>query len=237
MADVYLAVSRGPEGFNKLVVIKRLKEGVAADPEVHVMFMDEARLAAKLNHANVIQTHEFGSIDGHRYLAMEYLEGQPLNHLVNRALRRDGPGKLPLGLVLRIVADTLQGLHYAHELCDYDGPPLKLVHRDASPHNVFVTYDGQVKLVDFGIAKAAVRSADTSTGIVKGKISYMAPEQALSHAIDRRADIFSIGVILWELVTGERFWSNLSEVQILQKMAFGEPPRLRSQKADAPAEL
>src|SRR5262249_46403785 len=156
------------------------------------------------------------------------------NRVINRAVKRDGPGKFPIGVALRIVSDALAGLQYAHELTDYDGTALKIVHRDVSPHNVFITYDGQVKVVDFGIAKAAVRSAETGTGIVKGKISYMAPEQALSHPVDRRADVFSVGIILWELITGERFWGHLSEVQILQKMAFGEPASLRSQKEDAP---
>jgi serine/threonine-protein kinase len=139
--------------------------------------------------------------------------------------------------MLRILCDALTGLHYAHELADYDGTPLKVVHRDVSPHNIFVTYDGIAKMVDFGIAKAAVRSAYTSTGVVKGKISYMAPEQALSAPIDRRADVFSMGVILWELAAGERLWGTLSEVQILQKMAFGEVPRLASRVPDAPPQL
>ena len=169
---------------------------------------------------------------------MEYLEGQPLNRVMarrNKGTRAGDP--TALAEMLRIVCDALAGIHYAHELTDYDGTPLKVVHRDVSPHNIFVTYDGMAKVVDFGIAKAAVRSAYTSTGVVKGKISYMASEQALSVPIDRRADVFSMGVILWELVAGERLWGNLTEVQILQKMAFGEVPRLKSRRPDAPAEL
>jgi serine/threonine-protein kinase len=245
MADVFLAVARGPAGFNKLVVIKRLKQGISDETEFEGMFMDEARLAARLNHPNVVQTNEVGQAAGHYYLAMEYLEGQPLNRIMTRLQR--AAGKPPeagvptavsaLPEMLRVVCDSLTGLHYAHELSDYDGTALKVVHRDVSPHNVFVTYDGVAKVVDFGIAKAAVRSAYTSTGVVKGKVSYMAPEQALSAPIDRRADLFSMGVILWELVAGERLWGNLTEVQILQKMAFGEVPRLRSRVPDAPEEL
>jgi serine/threonine-protein kinase len=245
MADVFLAVARGPAGFNKLVVIKRLKHGISDETEFEGMFMDEARLAARLNHPNVVQTNEVGQAAGHYYLAMEYLEGQPLNRIMTRLTRASGKppeagvptSASALPEMLRVVCDSLTGLHYAHELSDYDGTPLKVVHRDVSPHNIFVTYDGVAKVVDFGIAKAAVRSAYTSTGVVKGKVSYMAPEQALSAPIDRRADIFSMGVILWELAAGERLWGNLTEVQILQKMAFGEVPRLRSRVPDAPEEL
>lgn len=237
MADVFLSVARGPVGFNKLVVIKRLKDGVAEEAEFHGMFMDEARLAARLNHPNVVQTNEVGVEGGHHFLAMEFLEGQPLNRIMNRVARSGPLSPEQLGPYLRVVCDALAGLHYAHELCDYDGTALKVVHRDVSPHNVFVTYDGVAKVVDFGIAKAAVRSSYTSTGVVKGKISYMAPEQALSAPIDRRADVFSMGVILWELVAGERLWGTLTEVQILQKMAFGEMPRLKARRTDAPDEL
>ncbi len=234
MADVFLAVSRGPGGFAKLVVIKRLKSDVAAEKELHGMFVDEARLAARLNHPNVVQTNEVGNVGEHFYLCMEYLEGQPLNRILNRLTQR-GKKAIPEGL--RILCDSLAGLHYAHELKDYDGTPLKVVHRDVSPHNIYVTYDGAAKVLDFGIAKAAVRSAHTSTGVIKGKIGYMAPEQALTTPIDARADVFSIGAILFELVSGERLWAGLTEVQILQNLAFGEIPRLSSKMPDVPRAL
>jgi eukaryotic-like serine/threonine-protein kinase len=211
MAEVFLAVAFGPSGFNKLLVIKRLRPELAEDSAYLSMFLDEARLAARLNHPNVVQANDVGSIDGQHYLSMEYLDGQPLNRLFTVARTQ---GLQPTAAYLRLVSDTLAGLHYAHELADYDGTPLNVVHRDVSPHNVFITYDGQVKLVDFGVAKAATHAQRTSTGVVKGKISYMAPEQALSVAVDRRADIFSVGVILWELVTGQRFWGDRSEIQI-----------------------
>lgn len=234
MADVFLSVSRGPGGFNKLVVIKRLKPDVGEDPEFRTMFHDEGRLAARLNHANIVQANEVGEIEGHPYLAMEYLDGQPLNRVVPRVTKS---AMRPLDEYLRIVCDALAGLHYAHELCDFDGTPLSVVHRDVSPHNIFVTYDGQVKVVDFGIAKAATRSQHTSTGVVKGKISYMAPEQALCAPVDRRADVFSVGLILWELVSGKRFWGDLSEVQILKKMAFGDVPTLKEAWPEVPEEI
>src|SRR5262245_45560386 len=188
MADVYLSVVHGPVGFNKLTVIKRLRPSLAEEQEFLAMFLDEARLAARLNHPNVVQTNEVAEIEGQYYIAMEYLDGQPLNRILTRAQKA---GTLPRELLIRVVADCLAGLHYAHELADYDGSPLGVVHRDASPHNIFVTYDGQTKVVDFGIAKAATRSAETRGGVLKGKVAYMAPEQARSGEVDRRSDVFA----------------------------------------------
>src|ERR1700722_16531169 len=158
MAEGYLAVAGGPAGFNKLVVIKQIRPQLAEDPEFLGMFLDEARLAARLSHPHVVQTNEVGQ-EGERYfIAMEYLEGQPLNRIVHRLQKSGG---LPLALHLKIVGDALLGLHHAHELVDYDGTPLSVVHRDVTSHNVFVTYDGQVKVVDFGIAKALNSSTET----------------------------------------------------------------------------
>ncbi|AUX41934.1 uncharacterized protein SOCE26_033590 [Sorangium cellulosum] len=232
MAEVFLAAHRGPLGFEKLVVIKRLKPGIATEPEVNAMFLDEARLAARLNHPNVVQTYECGQIDDQYYIVMEYLEG----HSLDRICRKLDPSR-HRAVYLAILSDALAGLHYAHELMDFNGQPLHVVHRDISPHNIFVTYDGQAKVVDFGIAKWATRDADTSTGVVKGKIRYMAPEQALATMVDRRADIFSMGLIFWELVVGERFWGELSDVQILQRLTFGEIPQLRERWPAAPDQL
>jgi len=234
MADVFLAVARGPAGFSKLVVIKRLKPDVGEDPEFKQMFLDEGKLAARLNHVNIVQSNEVGEIEGHLYLGMEFLDGQPLNRIIQRVKKREVN---PVSEYLRVLSETLAALHYAHELTDFDGTPLDVVHRDVSPHNLFVTYDGQVKLVDFGIAKAATRSQNTATGVVKGKISYMAPEQALCAPVDRRADIFSVGVMLWELWCGKRFWGDLSEVQILKKMAFCDVEDLSTTTTDVPPEL
>ncbi|XXZ63594.1 serine/threonine-protein kinase [Sorangium sp. So ce341] len=232
MAEVFLAAHRGPLGFEKLVVIKRLKPGIATEPEVNAMFLDEARLAARLNHPNVVQTYECGQIDDQYYIVMEYLEG----HSLDRICRKIDPSR-HRAVYLSILSDALAGLHYAHDLMDFNGQPLQVVHRDISPHNIFVTYDGQAKVVDFGIAKWATRDADTSTGVVKGKIRYMAPEQALATTVDRRADVFSMGLIFWELVVGERFWGDLSDVQILQRLTFGEIPQLRERWPAAPEAL
>jgi serine/threonine-protein kinase len=228
MADVYLAVARGPIGFNKLVVIKQLRPHLAEMPDFLDMFLDEARLAARLNHPNVVQTNEVVE-EGSRFLiAMEYLDGQSFDRVLRRGQKAN---RLPLAQRLRVLCDALEGLHHAHELCDFDGTPLRVVHRDVSPHNIFVTYDGQVKVVDFGIAKAANCSAETRTGVLKGKIAYMAPEQARGDEVDRRADVFSAGLILWELLTGVRPWKGLNEIQILSRLAMGQIPPPSSELA------
>jgi serine/threonine protein kinase len=234
MAQVFLALASGPAGFNKLVVIKQIREQFADDPEFLTMFLDEARLAARLNHPNVVQTNEVGG-DGKRYyICMEYLEGQPLNRLFSRVGAERG---LTRGMQLRILVEALAGLHHAHELADFDGKPLQVVHRDATPHNIFVTYAGQVKVVDFGIAKALSSSAETRTGVLKGKIAYMAPEQALGDKVDRRVDIFSVGMILWEVLAGKRLWKGVPDVAVLQKIVAGAVPSPRTLKADIPEAL
>jgi serine/threonine-protein kinase len=165
---------------------------------------------------------------------MEYLDGQPLNRIL---WRMTGRGGLPLGLHLRVIADVLGGLHYAHELADYDGAPLGVVHRDVTPHNVFVTYDGTVKVVDFGIAKARDSATHTKVGIIKGKIAYMAPEQARGETVDRRADVFAVGVMLWEALTGARPWKGQSELNILKSLLAGEFPSARATNPEIPARL
>ena len=234
MAEVFLAVVAGPAGFNKLVVVKQIRPQLAEDPEFLGMFLDEARLAARLSHPNVVQTNEVGQ-EGERYfISMEYLEGQPLNRIIHRLQKTGG---LPLAMNLKILSDVLAGLHHAHELTDYDSTALGVVHRDVTPHNVFVTYEGQVKVVDFGIAKALNSSSETRTGVLKGKVAYMAPEQARGERVDRRADIFSVGVMMWEAATGRRLWKGVPDITILQRLLSGEIPTPRSVKEDVPEKL
>jgi serine/threonine protein kinase len=233
MADVYLAVAAGPAGVNKLQVVKRLRRECAEDSDYVAMFIDEARLAARLNHPNVVQAFEVGKEAGEYFLAMEYLDGAPLNRILARAKERPAPP----GVLLKIVADALAGLHYAHELMDYDGTHLAIVHRDASPHNIFVTFDGQTKVVDFGIAKAATRSNETRTGVVKGKVTYMAPEQARCRPLDRRADIFVLGIVLWEVVAGRKMWERSSEADVFHRVLEGTLPNLSELRPDVPAPL
>jgi serine/threonine-protein kinase len=221
MANVYLAVARGQAGFNKLVVIKRMRQDLELEGDVQAMFLDEARLAARMNHPNVVQTHEFGHDDGRYFIAMEYLDGQPYSRILSR-LR----GELPAELHVRVVVDTLVGLHHAHELRDFDGTPLFVVHRDATPHNVFVTYDGSIKVVDFGIAKALDSAAQTRTGVVKGKVTFMSPEQVRGEPLDRRTDVFAAGVMLWEALAGRRMWDELPELSVVHELMYDRVPAL-----------
>jgi serine/threonine protein kinase len=232
MGDVYLAVSRGPGGFHKLVVIKELRSALATDGEFLTMFMEEAKLSARLHHPNIVQTNEVGQ-DGNRYfMAMEYLEGQALNRCAQRIPKEE----FTLAHHLRILVDALGGLHYAHELADYDGTPLHIVHRDISPHNILVTYDGQAKIVDFGIAKTRESAQQTATGVLKGKVPYMAPEQ-LDRNQDRRADIFAVGVMLWEAIAGRRMWAGKTDLGIVQALAEMKIPSIREGKPDVPEAL
>jgi eukaryotic-like serine/threonine-protein kinase len=221
MGVVYLALMRGPGAFSKLLVLKELKPELLDDPAVVDMFMQEARLAACLSHPNVVQTVEAGSDGNRHYIAMEYLDGQSLYRVLSRARRTGRP--VPFELQGAILCSALEGLAYAHAARDYEGNPLGIVHRDVSPHNVFIGYDGQVKVLDFGIAKAVTASAETRTGILKGKVAYMAPEQAAGAIVDERTDLFSVGVMLWEAATGRRFWSGVgNDMQILRALLRGD---------------
>ncbi len=238
MADVYLAMIAGPtgSGFTKLAVVKRLRPNLVEDPEFVAMLVDEARISARLNHPNVIQTLEVGVEREEYYLAMEFLDGQSLHRIQRRASRTNAA--LPRELACLVVADVLSGLHHAHELADYDGSPLGVVHRDVNPQNVFVTYEGTIKVVDFGIAKAAGRVAETRQGIVKGKVRYMSPEQAFGGAIDRRSDVFAAGLLLWEAATGKRFWGELDDLDVIRALVAGDfDPSPRSVDPSVPAAL
>ncbi|MGH7328606.1 MAG: serine/threonine protein kinase, partial [Polyangiaceae bacterium] len=233
MADVYLASSEKQPGFTKLFVLKALKEDFKNDPEILAMFVQEAHIAARLNHAHVVQTYEVGTANDLPFIAMEFLDGQALNTVI----RRLGT-KLPLDMYMRVLSDVLSGLHYAHELVDFDDTPMGIVHRDVSPHNVFVTYDGVVKVLDFGIAKVASAPSITRTGVLKGKVSYMPREQVLNKNVDRRADIFAVGVMMFEVLSGKRMVKpGTPDVTVLQRRMAGEDPAVREAAANAPKEL
>jgi serine/threonine-protein kinase len=225
MAEVYLAVSRGFAGFHKLMVLKKLRDDLASDASFGPMFLDEARLAARLNHPNIVQTYEIGKLADGYFIVMEYLEGQPLSRVMRLAASKSrSRGGMPLPIALRTAADICAALHYAHELRDFDGKALDVVHRDVSPHNVFVTYEGHVKLVDFGIALANTRTTRTETGILKGRIAYMAPEQAQGVEVDRGVDIFAAGAVLFEMITGSRLWGHRGDVDIMRDLLSGRGP-------------
>jgi eukaryotic-like serine/threonine-protein kinase len=218
MAKVYLASAKGPGGFNKLVVLKSMRESDLDDDGIRQMFVDEARLSARFNHPNLVQVQEVSLDLDPPFLVMEYLDGKPLS-----ALRTSEA--VSLAMRLAIISEVLTGLQYAHTLRDFDGSPLGIVHRDVSPHNVFVTYDGSIKVLDFGIAKMATNSARTQAGEVKGKLAYMAPEQMLGAELDCRADVFAVGSMLWEAALGKRMWDGLSEAQLMHRLAVGDVPK------------
>lgn len=234
MAHVHLAISARAGGFQKLLVLKTLRPEHAADPEFRRMFLDEAKIAARLNHPNVVHTYEVGEHDGQIFIAMEFLEGQAYSTVLTRV----GRNELPIGVGVRILADTLAGLHYAHELQDFDGKPLDLVHRDVSPQNIFVTYVGHAKILDFGIAKGSLSNGNTQSGVIKGKVGYMAPEQVMGGAIDRRADIFAVGVTLWELLAKTRFvGKSEEEVAVITRRIQGRERSIREVAPESPAAL
>lgn len=221
MGDVYLALSKGHGAFRKLVVLKCRRPPRDDQADRRRMFLEEGRLAALLNHPNIVQTYEAGQLDGTDYIAMEFLEGQPVSHLSAKA---DG---LSPRLVAYIAEQVLRGLHYAQELRDLDGTPLNIIHRDLSPENIFVTYDGAVKVLDFGIAKSDARSREvTEAGVLKGKLSYMAPEQVETFTADRRTDIFVLGMVMWEMLTGKRLNAHRSAVDQFRWLTEGKVPSL-----------
>jgi eukaryotic-like serine/threonine-protein kinase len=224
MAELYLAAALGPEGFEKDVVIKRVRPGLADDPGFVRMFIAEARLASRLNHANLVHIFDFDKHQDTYYLAMEYVRGHSLWELRRRCQERGVP--VPPTLAAQIGMELARGLAYAHRLTE-GGKPLGLVHRDVTPHNVLLSFDGAVKLTDFGIAKAGGRS--TASGVLKGKFAYMSPEQARGDAVDARTDVFALGVTLWELLTGSRLFEGDGDAAVLravQERIIVPPARL-----------
>jgi serine/threonine protein kinase len=233
MGIVYVAAAQGPAGFSKLVALKELRPDLVEDGEFLTMFMEEARVAARLNHPNIVQTNDVDAYDGRHFIAMEYLEGRSFYHVLKRFAGRGG---FPMRMALSVLRDALAALDYAHEVTGFDGQPLGFVHRDISPHNIFVTFEGHTKVIDFGIAKARDSSLETKTGVLKGRANYMAPEQLLRRA-DRRSDIFSVGAVLFEILSGRRLWQGMGEIEILAGLTRGEVPSLQTVRPEAAPEL
>ncbi|MEQ9318213.1 MAG: serine/threonine-protein kinase, partial [Polyangiaceae bacterium] len=224
MATVYLARLSGAGGFSRLVAIKQLHPHLASKQDYVQMFLDEARLAAAIHHRNVVPIVEIGNTEAGFYLVMEYVEGVTLSRLARPKAQQKKP--VPHSILLRIVLDALSGLHASHELVGDDGRPLELVHRDCSPQNLLVGLDGCTRLTDFGVARARVRIHSTKAGGVKGKVGYMAPETAKGEDVDRRADIFGMGVVLWEALAARELFLGDHEVEVLTNVLTAPIPSL-----------
>jgi serine/threonine-protein kinase len=237
MAEIFLALQRSVAGFEKILVVKRVLPNLAKDTEFVTMLLDEARIAATLNHPNIAQTYDVGQHDGQFYIAMEYVHGEDLRSIV-RAMKANNVTSFPLEHALAIILGMAAGLAYAHEQKTLDGEPMNLVHRDVSPQNVLVTFNGDVKLVDFGIAKAGrSKEEETKSGKLKGKVPYMSPEQAQGLELDARSDIFALGVMLFELTTGRRLFRGQNEWDTLKMIVESEYPAPRSINPHLPERL
>ncbi len=221
MAEIWLAKQAGPRGFEKVVVIKRIVDSLSADPDFVEMFLDEARIAAQLNHPNIVQIYDLGEHAGAYYIAMEYLPGENLSAVARTSMKSGVT--LPIPFAVKIISQAAEGLGHAHGRLGVNGKKLDVVHRDVSPQNIIVTYDGLVKVVDFGIAKAASRGSQTMGGQIKGKIAYMAPEQAQGGVLDARTDIFSLAIVLYELVTKSRLFHRDDQFQAMSAVISPDP--------------
>ncbi|NTX64652.1 protein kinase [Myxococcus sp. CA051A] len=234
MAEVFLAKAAGPMGFEKTLVLKRILPHLAEDPAFVEMFLGEARLAAQLEHPNIVQIFDFGEADGSYFLAMEFIDGPTLRRLVKRAAEQP----LPPMMCAKLVSLAAEGLAFAHDFCDpATGEPLGLIHRDVSPDNILVSRQGAVKVVDFGVAKVAGQGHRTQTGVVKGKVAYMPPEQLRTKPLDRRVDVYALGVVLYELLTGKRPFDATTEASTMQAILFEPFIPVVERRPDVPVAL
>jgi phosphate/phosphite/phosphonate ABC transporter binding protein len=243
MAEIFLAMERGPGGLERLVVVKRILPHLAIHDTFVEMFLQEARFVARMNHPNVVQIFELGEQDpkepgdkGAFYIAMEYVAGASLRELMRAAALQKR--EVPIEVALSVVTQACAGAHAAHELTDAQGKSIGLVHRDISPHNLMVTREGHVKLLDFGIAKATeVALENTRTGALKGKVHYMSPEQCRQEQLDRRSDVFALGIVLWELLTARRLFKRENDLESMQAIVTGDTWDVREFRADVPSEI
>ena len=234
MAEIFRGKAVGAEGFEKTVVIKRILPHFCEDESFVTMFKDEARVASHLNHGNVVQIFDFDEVNDLFYIAMEYIEGQDLKRVLDVGTKVERPMSIAQSVSVMIEAGL--GLHYAHTR-EVDGQQLNIIHRDISPHNMMVSYGGEVKIMDFGIAKAASRSTKTRVGTVKGKCAYMSPEQARGKPLDPRSDLFALGVCMWEMLSGKRLFVGESDFETLNNVLRAEVPSLRDLNPEVPEEL
>jgi serine/threonine protein kinase len=235
MAELFLARTVGPESFEKLVVLKKILPKFADNPKFVRLFLDEARLAAALDHPHIAHVYDLGKVETSYFFTMEYVHGQDLHATVKRIARLGK--RLPIGHAVQLAHAVASALHYAHERRASDGSLLGIVHRDVSPSNVLIAYDGAIKLVDFGVAKAATSTVKTRTGTLKGKIAYMSPEQAKGSPIDRRSDVFALGTVLWEMVTSHRLFKAENDLASIQRIINSEAQPPIELREDCPPEL
>lgn len=234
MAEVWLATSTGAGGFVKDIVVKRILPHLATDPAFVSMFLNEAKLAARLNHPNIVQIFELGDDRGF-FMVMEYVQGLALRGVLREHQLRGTHPTFPIAA--RVIADAATGLHYAHDLKDEHGKVIGLIHRDVSPDNLLLSFAGQVKVADFGIARASATASHTQEGQLRGKIPYMAPERLAGQPIDRRSDIYALGVVMYEMLTGLRPFGTLSGSELIAQALFSEPPAAASRRPDIPERL
>ena len=235
MAELFKARQRGVHNFEKTVAIKRILPHLSDNDEFVRMFIDEAKLAAQLSHPNIVQIYDLGKASGFYYIAMEYVDGRDLRSVLRKVREYKLP--MPEALAAAVIMKIASALDYAHRKRAIDDKELKLVHRDVSPQNILISYEGAVKLVDFGIAKAATKSTQTHSGALKGKLLYMSPEQALGEPLDGRSDIYSLGLVLAELLTGERCFQADSELGVLEKVRLGKVVDIRTVNPGISAEM
>ena len=235
MAEIFLARGASTGGVERYVVLKRILRQRANDQAFVRMFLDEARLAAQLQHPNIAQVYDIGKLGDSYFFTMEYVHGETVRALLQRSHALRSP--IPIGSILVIAAGAASGLHHAHERNGIDGRPLGIVHRDVSPSNLMASYEGGVKVVDFGVAKAAHRSQETRSGTVKGKISYLSPEQCRGNNVDRRSDLFSLGIVLWEMLTTERLYKRATDFEAMAAIVSEQVPPPSSRRPDVPREL
>lgn len=232
MAEIFLARQAGPEGFEKNIVIKRIRPHLSKEPDFVRMFLNEAKLAAQLNHPNIVQIYELGKIGESYFIAMEYIFGRDMRRIIPKADALGIP--FPMVYALKIASSVCEGLYFAHQRVDLYGQRLEIVHRDITPENIFVSFDGTVKVLDFGIAKAANQIEQTRVGEIKGKLSYLSPEQCAGKQLDNRSDLFSLGTVLYEWLTGFKLFTGDSEVAVLKSITEGKIYAPSYFKADIP---
>jgi eukaryotic-like serine/threonine-protein kinase len=235
MGEIFLAVQQGLEGFSKVVVVKRVLRHLTMNPEFTQMFIAEARLAARLEHSNIVKTYEFGEHQGQYFTVMEFLAGEDLGKVLHNLQQREELIALPVAV--HIAAQLCNGLHFAHELTDHAGRSLGLVHRDINPANIVITYTGEVKIIDFGVARVDTAAIKTVTGMLKGKFAYMSPEYIQGYGCDHRADVFSVGIVLWEAVTGRQLFARESSTATMYAVMSDPIPLPSKYRPEVPPEL